>query len=88
MTNAFGALEDAFNYTYIFSMSLLAFNLLPIPPLDGFHVLEELLPYKFKASDGYRKFQSADDSYGSFPCKFIWQYSYTGYFAPNHKNTF
>ena len=58
MTTVFGALEDAFNYTYIFSMSLLAFNLLPIPPLDGFHVLEELLPYKFKASDGYRKFQS------------------------------
>ena len=55
---ALGALADAFEYTYVFSMSLLAFNLLPIPPLDGFHVLEELLPYKFKSSDGYRKFQS------------------------------
>jgi Zn-dependent protease len=57
MTNVFMALYEAFYYTYLFSMSLLAFNLLPIPPLDGFHVLEELLPYKFKASDGYRKFQ-------------------------------
>ena len=57
MTTVFGALTDAFYYTYVFSMSLLAFNLLPIPPLDGFHVLEELLPYKFKASNGYRKFQ-------------------------------
>lgn len=51
------ALYEAFEYTYQFSMMLLAFNLLPIPPLDGFHVLEELLPYKFKCSDFYRKFQ-------------------------------
>lgn len=57
MTTVFGALTDAFYYTYAFSMSLLAFNLLPIPPLDGFHVLEELLPYKVRSSDGYRKFQ-------------------------------
>ena len=34
------AVADAFSYTYAFSMMLLAFNLLPIPPLDGFHVLE------------------------------------------------
>ena len=54
---AFKALSDVFLYTYAFSMMLLAFNLLPIPPLDGFHVLEELLPYKFKSSDFYRKFQ-------------------------------
>ena len=38
-------------------MMLLAFNLLPIPPLDGFHVLEELLPYRIRQTDGYRKFQ-------------------------------
>ena len=44
-------------YTISFSLMLLAFNLLPIPPLDGFHVLEELLPYKVKSSDGYMKFQ-------------------------------
>ena len=47
----------AFSYTELFSLSLLAFNLLPIPPLDGFHVLEELLPYKVRSSDGYRKFE-------------------------------
>lgn len=51
------ALYEAFEYTYQFSMMLLAFNLLPIPPLDGFHVLEELLPYKVRSTNGYRKFQ-------------------------------
>ncbi|SCW30526.1 Zn-dependent protease (includes SpoIVFB) [Ruminococcaceae bacterium YRB3002] len=44
-------------YTVSFSLMLLAFNLLPIPPLDGFHVLEELLPYKVRSSAGYMKFQ-------------------------------
>ena len=53
----FKALFEAFEYTYQFSMMLLAFNLLPIPPLDGFHVLEELLPYKVRQTNGYRKFQ-------------------------------
>lgn len=53
----FKALMDAFSYTHAFSMMLLAFNLLPIPPLDGFHVLEELLPYKLRSTQGYRKFQ-------------------------------
>lgn len=53
----FRALADAFSYTYAFSLMLLAFNLLPIPPLDGYHVLEELLPYKVRSSDGYRKFE-------------------------------
>ena len=53
----FSALADAFSYTYAFSLMLLAFNLLPIPPLDGYHVLEELLPYKVRSSDGYRKFE-------------------------------
>lgn len=54
---AFSALGDAFSYTYVFSMMLLAFNLLPIPPLDGFHVLQECLPYKVRQSEGYRKFE-------------------------------
>lgn len=44
------------SFTDSFSMGLLAFNLLPVPPLDGFHVLEELLPYKVKYSNGYRNF--------------------------------
>ena len=43
-------------YTYSFSISLLAFNLLPIPPLDGFHVVERLLPVKITYSEGFRKF--------------------------------
>ena len=51
------ALSDVFLYTYAFSMMLLAFNLLPIPPLDGFHVLQELLPYKVRSSQGYRNFE-------------------------------
>ena len=50
-------LSTTFNYTMAFSLMLLAFNLLPIPPLDGFHVLEELFPLKWKYSEGYRKFQ-------------------------------
>lgn len=53
---ALEALELTFGFTYLFSLMLLAFNLLPIPPLDGFHVLEECLPYKFRNSNGYRKF--------------------------------
>lgn len=53
----FTALMEAFGYTYAFSLMLLAFNLLPIPPLDGFHVLEELLPYKARHSNGYLTFQ-------------------------------
>lgn len=51
------ALCDLFTYTYAFSMMLLAFNLLPIPPLDGFHVLEECLPYRLRYSNGYLQFQ-------------------------------
>jgi len=51
------ALYLLFLYTNVFSMMLLGFNLLPIPPLDGFHVLEECLPYKVRSSDGYRKFE-------------------------------
>ena len=57
MATVFKALYDLFSYTNFFSLMLLAFNLLPIPPLDGFHVLEELLPYKVRSSNGYRKFQ-------------------------------
>ena len=47
----------AFTYTEQFSLMLLAFNLLPIPPLDGFHVLEELLPYRIRSTEGYHKFE-------------------------------
>ena len=54
---AISAIALAFSYTMDFSLMLLAFNLLPIPPLDGFHVLEELLPYRLKMTEGYRKFE-------------------------------
>ena len=52
----FRALADAFSYTYAFSLMLLAFNLLPIPPLDGFHVLERLLPVRVTYSQGFKNF--------------------------------
>ena len=54
---AVAAVITAFVYTAKFYLILLAFNLLPIPPLDGFHVLEELLPYKLKMTEGYHKFE-------------------------------
>ena len=38
------------------NLALLAFNLLPIPPLDGFQFINELLPLKLRYSDGYKKF--------------------------------
>ena len=50
------AIMAALTYTELFCLGLLAFNLIPIPPLDGFHVLEELLPYRVKYKDGFRKF--------------------------------
>ena len=39
-----------------FSLGLLGFNLLPIPPLDGYHIIEELLPYKIRYKHWYRVF--------------------------------
>ena len=44
-------------YIYLFSIMLMAFNLIPLPPLDGSHVLMELLPYKVRYSDGFIKFE-------------------------------
>ena len=43
-------------YIFSFSLSLMAFNLILLPPLDGFQVLNELLPYKARYSDGYKKY--------------------------------
>ena len=37
-----------FYFMYIFNLMLMAFNLLPIPPLDGYHFLETFLPYKWR----------------------------------------
>lgn len=54
---AVSTVVQALSYTETFSLMLLAFNLLPVPPLDGFHVLEELLPYRIRSKEGYRKFE-------------------------------
>lgn len=35
-----------FIYTILININLFLFNLLPIPPLDGFHILSDLLPLK------------------------------------------
>ena len=70
----FYALYMLFSYTNIISLMLLGFNLLPIPPLDGFHVLEECLPYKVRSSNGYRKFEQ-------FSPYIIWVVFILGYFT-------
>jgi len=51
------AVVYVFYYVYTFSIMLMAFNLIPIPPLDGSHVLMELLPYKVRYSEGFIKFE-------------------------------
>ncbi len=33
---------------YYFNLLLMAFNLLPFPPLDGYHILETFIPYKYR----------------------------------------
>ena len=71
----FVALYHLFYYTNIFSMMLLGFNLLPIPPLDGFHVLEECLPYKVRSTEFYRRFQM-------FSPYLIWIVFLLGNFTP------
>lgn len=35
-------------YMFHFNLMLMAFNLLPLPPLDGYHFVETFLPYKWK----------------------------------------
>lgn len=50
------ALTYVLIYTTEFSLMLLGFNLLVFPPLDGFNVLQELLPLKAKMSDVFRMF--------------------------------
>ena len=45
-----GALEPAFlalNYTIFINLILAFFNLIPIPPLDGSHVMAHILPDRF-----------------------------------------
>jgi Zn-dependent protease len=45
-------LEMLMYFMYIFNLMLMAFNLLPIPPLDGYHFIETFLPYKWKQKLG------------------------------------
>ena len=47
-------LEDIFVDTLLYCAVLFAFNLIPIPPLDGFNFIQELLPYNFKYSERWR----------------------------------
>lgn len=48
---------EVFTYVYEFSLMLMAFNIIPIPPLDGFRFIEQVLPTKVRFSDGFRKFE-------------------------------
>jgi len=41
-----------FSFFYMVNLMLMAFNLLPIPPLDGYHFIETFLPYKWKQKLG------------------------------------
>jgi len=46
-----------FQYLYFFNLMLMAFNLLPLPPLDGYHFIETFLPYKVKQKiAGYERY--------------------------------
>jgi len=52
-----GLLEPAFialNYTIFINLILAFFNLIPIPPLDGSHVMAHILPERFVLQ--YRQF--------------------------------
>lgn len=44
-------------YLVSFSLGLMAFNLIPLNPLDGFKILDEFMPLRIKYnSSGYKKF--------------------------------
>lgn len=46
-------------YLSMFSLGLMAFNLIPIAPLDGFKILRELLPLSIRLNnDLFRKFET------------------------------
>ena len=51
-----GALFSIFWMTIFFNIFLFCFNLLPIPPLDGSHILFDLIPNKLTAK--YLSFSS------------------------------
>ena len=46
-------------YLSMFSLGLMAFNLIPIAPLDGFKILREIVPMSFRLNnDLFRKFEA------------------------------
>ena len=48
-----------FYFFYNTNLMLMAFNLLPIPPLDGYHFVETFLPYKWRQIvSGYERYIS------------------------------
>lgn len=42
----FGILARIFDYTIWINVILFLFNLIPLPPLDGFHILADIIPFK------------------------------------------
>jgi len=44
-----GTINNIFRLTIIFNIFLFCFNLLPIPPLDGSHIVFDLFPNKYTA---------------------------------------
>ena len=49
----FYSISELLGFIYAYSLGLLAFNLLPIPPLDGFSVVDQLIPVRLKYKRGY-----------------------------------
>ncbi|MCX8130197.1 MAG: site-2 protease family protein [Clostridia bacterium] len=45
---AFSILLTLFGYTIWINIMLLVFNLIPIPPLDGYHVIANFVPYRYR----------------------------------------
>lgn len=44
----FRLISELLGFFFYFNLMLMAFNLLPLPPLDGFHIVETLIPVKYK----------------------------------------
>ncbi|MBO4635514.1 MAG: site-2 protease family protein [Clostridiales bacterium] len=47
-----------FMYTSYFSLMLLGFNLIPLPPLDGYQVLHHIVPVKVRYTRPYQTFEN------------------------------